>query len=64
MFYINGKVLGIFLCGEKILKYKERKNRKIENEIDVSRVQTTKMSVPFWILYESLCMKYEIIRHF
>lgn len=47
MFYINGKVLGIFLCGEKILKYKEKKIRKIEKEIDVSRVQTTKRSVPF-----------------
>lgn len=47
MFYINGKVLGIFLCGEKILKYKEKKNRKIEKEIDVSQVQTTKRSVPF-----------------
>lgn len=47
MFYINGKVLGIFLCGEKMLKYKEKKNRKIEKEIDVSRVQTTKRLVPF-----------------
>lgn len=47
MFYKNHKVLGIFLCGEKILKYKEKKNRKIEKEIDVSRVQTTKRSVPF-----------------
>lgn len=33
MFYINRKVLGIFLCGEKMLKYKEKKNRKIEKEI-------------------------------
>lgn len=47
MFYKNHKVLGIFLCGEKILKYKEKKNRKIEKEIDVSRVQTTKRLVPF-----------------
>lgn len=47
MFYINGKVLRIFLCGEKILKYKEKKNRKIEKEIDVSQVQTTKRSVSF-----------------
>lgn len=48
MFYINRKVLGIFLCGEKILKFNiKKKNRKIEKEIDVSRVQTTKRLVPF-----------------
>lgn len=33
MFYINGKVLGIFLCGEKILKYKEKKHEKLRRKL-------------------------------
>lgn len=60
MFYINGKVLGIFLCGEKILKYKEKKSKNWEGNWCFTSTNNKEVSSILNFVWESV---HEIRNH-